>query len=233
MPYDNKRPPSDPGQGAIRPASGIPARSADRLSTRPPFPPGNAMHLTHGAKSPRVFLPLAEQLAAGLTHDRPDLARYPGEVAAWAEWEARAMLMRRYLADVGYLDDDGVPRKEPTKWLTTCENAASRARAALGLTPFTEAALAKERAAASLVAVDLEAIAERGREALARRVSAGELPESDAAGELLSALAEQNASAYAWSAAEHAAAQCVVVAATTTTATATPGTDTDHQSEEA
>lgn len=157
----------------------------------------------------------AERLAAGLLDDRPDLARYPGEVAAWAEWEARAMLMRRHLADVGYLDDEGVPRKEPTKWLTTCENAAARARAALGLTPFTEAALAKERAAASLVAVDLEAIAERGREALARRVAAGELPEPDAAGELLTALAEQNASAYARSAAEHAAARRAT--ATTTT----------------
>jgi len=106
-PYDDMRPPSDPGQGAIRPASGIPARSADRLSTRPPFAPGNAMHLTHGAKSPRVFLPLAERLSAGLLDDRPDLARFPETIAAWADAEARAGLLREWLADRSMFDGAG------------------------------------------------------------------------------------------------------------------------------
>lgn len=188
------------------PASGVPASGISARGTRPPFAPGNAMHLTHGSRSPRVYLPLAEHLAAGLLDERPDLAAYPVAVARWAEWEARAVLMRRHLAEVGDLDGtgpDAEPRKGATKWLRECENAAERAAAVLGLDPRSEASLARERAAASLVAVDLEAIAERGREALARRVAAGEVGEPDPAGALLSALAAQSASGYARSAAEH------------------------------
>lgn len=196
-------PASDPGEGPIRPASGLPARNR---GTRPPFGPGNAAHLKHGAASPRVYLPLAERLAAGLLDARPDLAPYPVAVARWAEWEARALLMRRHLAAVGDLDGtgpDAEPRKGPTKWLKECESAAERAAAVLGLDPRSEATLARERAAASLVAVDLEEIAERGREALARRVAAGEVPPPDPAGEVLASLAEHDATVRARAAAEH------------------------------
>jgi hypothetical protein len=60
-------PAGGPGQG---PASGLPATRRER----PPFAPGNLAMLTHGARTPRVYGPLAEELAAGLTEDRPDLA---------------------------------------------------------------------------------------------------------------------------------------------------------------
>ena len=193
---------TDPPGWTYRPASGLPARGGD---TRPPFAPGNAMRLRNGINSPRVYLALAADLVEGLLTERPDLAAYPGEVAAWGEWEARTLLMRRHLATVGDLDDKGEPRPGPTKWLRSCEDRAARARASLGLTPFSEAALAKERATASVLAVDLAAMAERGRATIAARVASGEWSEpEDLAAHHLAAVAEQGAAAMARSAAEHA-----------------------------
>jgi hypothetical protein len=156
-------PAGGPGQG---PPSGIPAKGE-----RPPFTPGNLAAATHGARSPRVYGPLAEALAAGLVEDRPDLAAYPEAVAAWATAEAQAALIRRHVAEVGPLDD-GKPRDAVLTWLTRLEGAAARHRATLGLDPRAEAALARERAAASVLAVDLDALAERGRAVLAARDSA-------------------------------------------------------------
>ena len=70
-------------------------------------------------------------------------------------------------------------------WLTRLEGAAARHRATLGLDPRSEAALARERAAASVLAVDLDALAERGRQALAQRDAAGLPAPPDLAGEVL------------------------------------------------
>ena len=92
-------PAGGPGQG---PASGLPATRRER----PPFAPGNLAMLTHGARTPRVYGPLAEVLAAGLTEDRPDLAAYPEAVAAWATAEAQAALLRRHLSEVGTIDPE-------------------------------------------------------------------------------------------------------------------------------
>lgn len=147
------------------PPSGIPAKG-----TRPPFTPGNLAPVTHGARSPRVYGDLAQRLAAGLAEDRPDLAAYPEAVAAWATAEAQAALLRRHVAEVGPLDSESSkPREALLLWLTRLESAAARHRATLGLDPRSEAALARERAAASVLAVDLDALAERGRQALAAR----------------------------------------------------------------
>ena len=55
-----------------RPPSGIPARGT---GTRPPFAPGNALNLRTGVRSPRVYLPLAAELAEGLLTDHPELAQ--------------------------------------------------------------------------------------------------------------------------------------------------------------
>jgi len=167
-------PAGGPGQGQ---PSGIPAKG-----TRPPFTSGNLAPVTHGARSPRVYGDLAQRFAAGLVDDRPDLAAYPEAVAAWATAEAQAALLRRHLAEVGPLDPDtGRPRDAALTWLTRLEGAAARHRATLGLDPRSEAALSRERAAAVVLAVDLDALAERGRAALAAR---GTSP-PDLAGEVL------------------------------------------------
>ncbi len=178
------------------PASGIPARGT---GTRPPLPLGHTLSMSHGARSPRVFGDLARRLAAGLTEDRPDLDRYPEAVAAWATAEAQTALIRRHLAEVGPLDDEGEPRGGLLGWLTRLESAAARHRAVLGLDPRSEAALSRERAAASVLAVDLEAIAETGRRAIARREAAGLPSTPDLVGDVLART--QRAGLEAWAAA--------------------------------
>lgn len=171
-------PAGGPGQG---PASGLPARGE-----RPPFPQGNTLSTTHGARAPRVYGALAEALAAGLAEDRPDLAVYPEAVAAWATAEAQAALLRRHLDQVGTIDPDtGEPRPGALNWLRSFEKLAADHRATLGLDPRSEAALARERAAAVTLAVDLTALAERGRAVLAAREAAGIPAPPDLAGEVL------------------------------------------------
>ncbi|GAA4817112.1 hypothetical protein ACFQ0K_08625 [Nocardioides caeni] len=181
-------PAGGPGHG---PPSGIPAKG-----TRPPFAPGNLARATSGARSPRVYGDLAQRLAAGLTEDRPDLGAYPEAVAAWATAEAQAALMRRHVAEVGPLDPDtGKPREAVLSWLTRLENAAARHRATLGLDPRSEAALARERAAASVLAVDLDALAERGRQALAQRETAAPDLAAEVLGQHLDAYAREREAA--------------------------------------
>lgn len=175
----------EPGLPATRPPSGIPAKG-----TRPPFTAGNLASSTHGARSPRVYGDLAQRLAAGLLEDRPDLDAYPEAVAAWATAEAQAALMRRHLAEVGPIDPTTrEPRAASLSWLRSIERLAAETRKPLGLDPLSEAALSRERAAASVLAVDLDALAERGRAALAAR---GTTP-PDLAGEVLA----ENVAAYA------------------------------------
>lgn len=152
---------------------------------RPPFPPGNALAVTTGHRSVRVYGELAEHLAAGLVEDRPDLVAYPEAVAAWATAEAQSALLRRRLGEVGPLDDDGEPRANLLYWMGRLDTAATKHRAALGLDPRSEAALAKERAEAGAAAVDLAVLAQRGREALAARERAGIPPPPDLAGQVL------------------------------------------------
>jgi hypothetical protein len=133
--------------------------------TRPDFEVGNTMALRHGARSPRTYGPLAQELAAGLLADRPDLEAFPEVVSAWADAEARADLLRRWLDDNGMFDDDGAPRSGTLKWLASFDKRAQELRTRLGLDPRSEAELAGVRAEASRQIVDLDAIRQRGREA--------------------------------------------------------------------
>jgi len=163
------------------PASGVPASGIPAHGTRPPFAPGNTLALRSGHRAPRVYGSLAEHLVAGLAEDRPDLTRYPEALAAWATAEAQTALLRRHLEEVGLMDEEGQPRKGLLDWLVRLENLAARQRSTLGLDPRSEAQLARERAEAATLAVDLDALAARGRAAMAR----WEEPVPDLAGEVL------------------------------------------------
>lgn len=141
---------------------------------RPPFAPGNSLSVKSGHHSPRVYGPLAEQIAEGLMATRPDLRAYPEAVAAWATLEAQTALVRRHINRVGLIDPDTEEtRAKPLDDLLKLERTTARMRATLGLDPRSEAALARERAAASALAVDLGALAERGRAALEAQRQAG------------------------------------------------------------
>lgn len=129
------------------------------------FQPGHELSVRHGAFSERRTEPLAAELAAGLLADRPDLGEYPEAVASWADNEARALLLREWLVEHGMFDGKR-PRDGPLKWLTVFDRRATEARARLGLDPRSHAELARERGAAALQAVDLEAIRAQGRQHL-------------------------------------------------------------------
>jgi hypothetical protein len=104
---------------------------------------------------------------------------------------------------VGTIDPDtGKPRAESLTVLRSFERLAAEHRATLGLDPRSEASLARERAAAATLAVDLDALAQRGRAVLTAREQAGLPAPPDLAGDVL---AEVRAAAQADSAA-HAAA---------------------------
>lgn len=150
-----------------------------------PFRGGHTVSMTAGHRSPRVYGELAQQLSAGLMQNRSDLAGYPEAVAAWATAEAQAALLRRHLGQVGPLDENDQPRDAVLKWLTSLEKQAAARRSELGLDPRSEASLARERAAATVLHQDLSGLAERGRQALAERSAAGEEPAPDLAGEAL------------------------------------------------
>lgn len=194
------------------PASGIPARG-----TRPPFAPGNTVNLRSGHRSPRVYGELAQRLAAGLLEDRPDLAAYPEAVAAWSTLEAQAALLRRHAAEVGVIDPEtNSPREKLLTLLPRLEKQAAAHRSRLGLDPRSEAALARERAAASVLAVDLEGLAQRGRAALEARELAGIEPPADPVAEVLERVHGEGAAAMRSSAEAHRAA------APTSTGTTSP-----------
>jgi|GEM_PF-3456694 len=130
---------------------------------RPPFQPGNAAALRTGAHSPRVYGPRAQELAAGLVADRPDLGSpsYAAAVTVWATFLARFELE--------------AAKPDPSDaWLAKFGNAVLKAGASLGLDPTADARLTRDRAAAAALAstVDLGALAARGRAALAARDAA-------------------------------------------------------------
>lgn len=171
----------------LRRARGGPHPPSTTVSAgdRTPFAKGNSMSVKGGGRSPRVYGALASQLTAGLLEDRPDLAAYPEAVAAWATAEAKAALFRRHLEEVGILNDDGEPRTSALHYANVAENGAAKHRAVLGLDPHSEASLARERASATALGVDLAVLAERGRAVLDAREAAGIAPPPDVAGEVL------------------------------------------------
>jgi hypothetical protein len=150
------------------PASGIPARGPGHGGPRrgwswPPFEPGNLAALKHGARSPRILAPIADQLAGGLAGLAPwtSAASFQGTVASWSWAEAQAVVLRAYLDEHGLVDDDGQPRPAAAM-LERVEGRLAGLRAQLGLTP-----LALGRLLATLSQVDGDKGAE-GLEALRR-----------------------------------------------------------------
>ncbi len=128
-----------------------------------PFQPGHTLSRRHGVWSQRTWEPLAEDLASGLLDDKPDLVAYPELLAAWARAEARCILFGEYLID-RFTDGDEKSEKV-LRFVAQFEKLAHDLRRELGLTPGSEADLARSRAEAIKGEVDLVALMARGREA--------------------------------------------------------------------
>jgi hypothetical protein len=124
--------------------------------------------MRHAVWSERRVSPLAQELIAGLLSDRPDLARHPETVLAWARAEARCLLYDEYLQDDS---PDGERALKVARYVGQFEKLAMQLRATLGLDPRSEAELIAVQALAAREAVDLDAIRQRGREALAARAA--------------------------------------------------------------
>jgi hypothetical protein len=134
-----------------------------------PFQPGNALSIRHGAKSEKVVGPLANQLAAWLVAEHPDLgeSRYAFSISAWARAEARAALLSLYLDEQGFVDADDEARERLLAALRGEERRASEERKLLGLSPADHARLERQRAEAVVAGVaSLDGIRAAGRQAL-------------------------------------------------------------------
>jgi hypothetical protein len=130
----------------------------------PPFGPRNTKSLRHGIWSKRTVDPLAQDLVAGLLSERDDLNAYPELLMAWGRAEARCLLLADWFVQRGLFDDEGKERPG-LRFVGQFEKLAADLRAQLGLTPGSEADLARSRADAIKGELDLEGLAARGREA--------------------------------------------------------------------
>lgn len=147
-----------------------PWRDDPSLSSRPPFEPGNEVSVRHGAFSRRRFEPLARELIAGVLEDRPDLARFPEALAAWADSEARAWLLRDWLTEQGMFVD-GETAEGCLRWLVQFDRRAEAGRIRLGLDPRSEMELVRAAAEAEASTFDLDALRAAGRKAIEARAA--------------------------------------------------------------
>jgi hypothetical protein len=120
--------------------------------------------MRHGIWSKRTVDPLAQDLVAGLLSDRDDLNAYPELVMAWGRAEARCLLLADWFGQRGLFDAEGEERPG-LRFIHQFEKLAADLRAQLGLTPGSEADLARSRADAIRGELDLEGLAARGRQA--------------------------------------------------------------------
>jgi hypothetical protein len=135
----------------------------------PPFEKDNEVGLRHGAFSKRRIEPVAAELIVGVLAERPDLQRFPEALAAWADSEARAWLIRDYLNERGMFGAGGASTEGALKWLVAFDKRAEAGRKALGLDPRSELELRREATEAEASTLDLDALRQRGRKALEAR----------------------------------------------------------------
>ena len=139
-----------------------------------PFEVGNGAALKHGARSPRMIRPVAEQLLREVAAVAPWAARPPfaAELDAWAWNEARARLLRAWLDEHGVLDHDDAPRPALAE-LHRAETAAAKCRDRLGLNPLAWARLLAGVEQVGDVGGHLEGLRAEGRAMLEARTTGG------------------------------------------------------------
>lgn len=137
-----------------------------------PFEKGHTLTLKHGARSPRMVQPLADEIATQLVEVAPWCGHpaFAAEVAAWAWEEARVRLLQAWVNEHGLLDEDS---EGALGQLERAQGRAARLRGNLGLNPMAWArvlALSKTAEAAGAVGASdqVEALAAVGRELVGR-----------------------------------------------------------------
>lgn len=168
-----------------------PARGGSANGTRPPFTavdgnnPGWLASLHHGARSPNVLAPLADQIEAEVRQDAPwvNRAAFAGSVRSYAYAEAELTLRRAWIDQHGLVDEEGNPRPG-TERLERAEARAAKLRDQLGLNPLGYARLiATVAGAIGPIQEDaLEALRAEGRAILAARDSTLETTKEERSG---------------------------------------------------
>lgn len=168
-------------------ADGKPGQSVERRGgyVWAPFERGNrAQRQAHGVYDAERVKPVSDQfveslpalVAAGLAPAYLIEPTFVPDVQAWAWVEGQCVLARRWLDEHGSWDNKGQVR-DVAKHLETLERRASKARAALGLTPASREQLRLTIGQTTSIAANLD----RMREQSAHLVPDFADDESDAA----------------------------------------------------
>jgi hypothetical protein len=107
-----------------------------------PFEEGNDAARKHGARSPRLLSPIADDLKAELARVAPWTAmeQFRLDVEAWAWAEASCRLYREWFDVNGVIDDEGQVPAAHAMWQRS-EATAREARVRLGVSPSAWAKL--------------------------------------------------------------------------------------------
>ncbi|MEW6473026.1 MAG: hypothetical protein AB1679_12215 [Actinomycetota bacterium] len=125
-----------------------------------PLKPGHTLSLKYGAKSPRVYEPLAQQFIEEAVQAEAYLQQpqYQATLHRWAVAEAKAFLYGRWVSKNENLDDPdfdpqptGWARSEQHRW----QNRALAEAKELGLTPLSRSKLGRN---VTQMALNVEAI---------------------------------------------------------------------------
>ncbi len=139
------------------PASGRPALGDDLALTR--AEPGNLRALKHGAFSPRLVDPRAEEIAAEVAE--VDASASPSSVGLFASAHARAELVRKHLATLEVGSDQWL---KESAHLASLEDAAARHGERIGQDPVSRARRIREDAAAVEAQRDIQSLLDEGAE---------------------------------------------------------------------
>ncbi|MGE3194109.1 MAG: hypothetical protein AB7K08_11655 [Microbacteriaceae bacterium] len=130
---------------------------------RPPFLPGNEAAVTHGARSPRKVEAVARKISDELADRFPIALDYPETLNALARVEGVARMLFADLVTNSAYSRKGEFRAALIARWNSAENTAAKLRASLGMTPASEAQVARDRAVAAAATVDvLGELAKRG-----------------------------------------------------------------------
>jgi hypothetical protein len=122
---------------------------------RPPFEEGNDAAVTHGARSPRKVEAIARQVNDELLDRYEWIADFPETLTALARAEGVTRLLFADLATHGIYDKRGQFKASVIARYQSAENLGAKLRASLGMTPASEAEVARDRAAATASTVDV------------------------------------------------------------------------------
>lgn len=138
---------------------------------RPPFEKGNEAALTHGAHSKRRIEGIAKKINDELLERFPVAREYPETLTALARVEGITRMLFADLATNGLYNKNAEFKSSQISRYLTAENTGAKLRASLGMTPMSEAEVARDRAVAAHATVDVVSeLMKQGRATRAQQI---------------------------------------------------------------